>query len=143
MKKLLAALITTVAMVAGPAVVFAPPAASNAGNYAGTVATSCHAGAIRFRNPRNWYAPFRLRVATGGNGPAGGKVFFTVRNQRTKSSFIITRDYDGNGWERYRFGKWMDRGLYRVNTEFYTPNGSVYRNCKANFEFRVTAKRRR
>ena len=142
MKKFFAVFITAAAMILGPAVVFAPPVVANTANYAGTIPTTCHASAIRFRNPRNRFVPFRFRVDTGGNGRAGGKVFFTVRNQRTGYNFITTRDYDGSGWTRYRFGKWMPRGLYRVNAEFYTPNGSNYQNCKRNFTFRVTAKRR-
>ncbi|MDP3967953.1 MAG: hypothetical protein Q8Q02_06700 [Nocardioides sp.] len=140
MKKILAALITTAAMVAGPALVFTAPAANAATGYTGSVPTTCHANAVRRVNPRNRFVPFRFRVTTGGNGRASGKVFFTVFNRRTGKSFVTSRNY-GGAHPTWRFRKGLPRGRYVVRTEFFAPNGSVYTNCKTTFRFRVVRRR--
>lgn len=138
MKKMIAAFATTAALVAGPALVATAPA--TAAPYEGSVATQTKAKAVRVVNPRNRYVPFRFRVNTGGNGRAGGKAFFTVRNKRTGYEFVTSRVYRG-GTKRWHFRKWLPRGRYVVVAEYFAPNGSVYTNSKTAFRFRVVKKR--
>ena len=138
MKKMFAALATTAALVAGPAIVATAPVAATP--YQGTVDTTPKAQPVRKANPRNRNVPFRYVVRSGGNGSPSGKVFFTVKNKRTGQSFVTSRVYRG-GVKKWRFRKGMPRGRYVVKAEFFTPNGSVYTNNKTKFRFRVVRAR--
>jgi hypothetical protein len=110
---------------------------ASADPYPGSVNTTCKSRALN--NPGgDKPARVRLKVTTGGNGAARGRVVFQYKR---KSNGAVAREYRrsyfGPGKTKYEFDN-VPRGRYRVKVFFNSrPGASVYQNCRKAFSQRV------
>lgn len=133
MKKSFVAAATSAVLIASP--IALTMGSASAAPYPGTVPVAAKAKAPNKPIAKRKPVRVNFRVNTGGNGKASGKVFMTIRNQRTGRVWIISRNYKG-GLAKWRFGKNLPRGRYVVRIEFFSPNGSVFKNAKQRVTFR-------
>lgn len=135
MRKIQSLLVATV-MLGGGLVASVAPATAAPG-YPGSVPTNCSGKALN--TPREGRpARVRLKVSTGGNGAARGRVTFQyVRKSNRTVVREYRRSYFGPGRTKYRFDN-LPAGRYRVKVFVNTrPSDSVYQNCKDRFNQKV------
>ena len=141
MKKLFLAVITAMALVAGPIAITGP--ANAAPPYTGTVAVEANVQPVKRVLFQNQHPRVRFSVKPiEGAGKPRGNVFITIKSKGVNK--IVHRRYRGHPtvYTLPKLKGTVKGKRYTVRTQFFSPNGSVYKNDADRTWIKVKKRRR-